>query len=99
MRPASVRSASFGRIRSTKAKPTGGGEQDRWRRPLAVGATSVEHYEQRLLQNTMLIAITGVMVALVLLPAANQRAPAITPMRLLKLYSTAGATPKRHADP
>ncbi len=31
-------------------------------------------------------------------PAANYRAPAMTPMRLLKLYSMAGAMPKRQAE-
>ena len=46
-------------------------------------------------QNTRLIAATGVMLASTLRPAGNHRAPTMTPTRLLQLYSTAGATPKR----
>ena len=46
-------------------------------------------------QNTRLIAATGVMLASTLRPAGNHWAPTMTPTRLLQLYSTAGATPKR----
>jgi hypothetical protein len=47
----------------------------------------------------MLIAATGVTLALVLWPATNQRAPTITPTRLVQLYSMAGARPERQAEP
>ena len=47
----------------------------------------------------MLIAATGVRLAPVLRPAANQRAPTITPIAPEKLYSIAGARPKRQLEP
>lgn len=42
-------------------------------------------------QNTMLMAATGVTVAVVLRPAEAIRAPAITPILAFQLYSIAGA--------
>jgi hypothetical protein len=42
-------------------------------------------------QNTMLMAATGVTVAVTLRPMAAMRAPAMTPILALQLYSIAGA--------
>ncbi len=51
------------------------------------------------LQNTMLSAATGATVALALRPAAVNTAPTIRPTRLLKLYSTAGASVNTSLEP
>jgi len=50
-------------------------------------------------QYTMLIAATGVIEAVALRPATNQRAPTITPTCAFQLNSTAGATPRRRLEP
>ena len=44
-------------------------------------------------QNTMLSAIAGVMVAVVLRPISMMRTPSSAPIRLVQLYSIAGAKP------
>jgi cyclopropane fatty-acyl-phospholipid synthase-like methyltransferase len=49
--------------------------------------------------NTILSAATGTTVALALRPATVTRLPTIRPMRLLKLYSTAGASVKTSLEP
>jgi len=47
----------------------------------------------------MLMAIAGVMVAVVLRPISMMRTPSSTPIRLLQLYSIAGANPSDHEEP
>src|SRR6516165_4047494 len=51
------------------------------------------------LQNTMLRAIAGVMVALVLRPISMIRTPSSAPNRLVQLYSIAGAKPSEYEEP
>src|SRR6516162_102363 len=51
------------------------------------------------LQNTMLRAIAGVMVALVLRPISMIRTPSSAPSRLVQLYSIAGAKPSEYEEP
>src|SRR6516165_3712121 len=50
-------------------------------------------------QKTMLMAIAGVTVAVVLRPISMMRTPSSAPMRLLQLYSTAGANPSEYEEP
>ena len=50
-------------------------------------------------QNTILSAATGATEALALRPAGVNNAPTLTPMRLLKLYSTAGASVNTSLEP
>ncbi len=50
-------------------------------------------------QWTMFTAIAGVIESVVFLPAGKIRIPKITPTRLLKLYSIAGASPKYWPEP
>src|ERR1700751_5267389 len=64
------------------------------RGPLTCGSAA-----RRGFQNTMFTAIAGVTVAVVLRPISMIRTPSSAPMRLLQLYSIAGANPSEKEEP
>src|SRR5262249_48601387 len=63
------------------------------------GTAGCTRRHSRAVQNTMLIAIAGVTVAVVLRPISMMRTPSSAPMRLLQLYSIAGANPSEYEEP